>query len=473
LETSKDKLLSLALLIDSIDDKISVSKLYANIIITDPVYDAIAFEKKMIEQVYSSLSRNELLIKKIDKETIHVITRPYSSGGHTRLCERLSQMDATRSDLLIVDSADATTIKRLEPLFNEIKRVFEKDAISKIEYLIESLSSYKKLILHIHPDDILTVIAIGVLKKLQPNITVYFVNHSDHVFCFGKSIIDVMFQISYRGYETDNLIKHKAYVSSFLGIPLNVDKKPSIFDANNNSVKNIIVAGFHLKMKPIKNMSLPKILLNYLKENKGVSLAVIGYKYTNHWWWPLKLRFINRIKLHGTLPYEQYLNVIRTCDTCIDTAPITGGTAFVEMYLNSLRPIGFNSGIYGYTPMDIVKIDNIVELQTFTPHFHDALYENIKIVHGLENVQERYLAAINEQRFAEIHESLVNKNNDLDLLLSNKKPTLYYSRSKLVLKLKSVALSTKVKVLFEQFNLFSVITFLPKEVLIRLINLFK
>lgn len=446
-------ILNLAGSTSDLRQKLSLARLYATLITghSAKVYDAIFLENLFINDFSILISDLSLPANIASSEILHIISEPYSNGGHTRLCEKLAVMESGNSQLLITRSCEKDVVVRLKTFFKYIDTSWNDDELERIKDIFLKVLKYKKVVLHLHPDDILTVIAVGLAKKNAKDLVVYFVNHSDHTFSFGKSITDVMLQISYRGYEIDSLISNKPYVSSFLGIPVNISKRPIL----QSVINNVVIAGSSFKMKPSTKTSIQRELLEFLSVNKQVSLKVIGCNYSDFWWWKLKLYYPKRVALFKSLPYEKYIDVIKSCDTCIDTAPITGGTAFVEMFLHSLRPIGILSGIYGYTPLDRLRIKTLSEVHVYSDALLNEVFEDILRVHSIESVKARYLDAIIGENHP-IDESLTTLTNDLELFNRSGKARLNFSNYKDIKNLTVISNLKKVNMLYKNFNIIEV-----------------
>lgn len=444
-------ILSLALSSTSLNQKLLLARLYAALVTGHPagIYDAISFERKLLQDFTPLISELCLAHGEIENEILHIVSEPYTTGGHTRLCEKLALMNSEGANLLITKSADIQVIKRLRRFFKSIDYALNNDELLRIKEIFHYVIKYKKVVLHLHPDDIVTVIAVGLAKTKLKELKVYFVNHADHLFSFGKSITDVMLQISYRGYEVDNLVLDKPYVNSFLGIPVHVNAKPIM----KPLIRDIVIAGASFKMKPTAKLSIQKELFKFLSENRLVTLKVIGCNYSDFWWWKLKLYYPKRVTLYNSLPYEKYLEVIKSCDTCIDTAPVTGGTAFVEMFLNNLRPIGLLSGIYGYTPLDKLRLKGLKDIDIYKSSISDEVWDDISRVHDIKSVKKRYLDAL-KGKYHPVDQSLTTLNNDMQLFHSGSKVRLSYSNYIDIKNLTFLSNLDKMKMVFKNFNIF-------------------
>lgn len=351
-------------------------------------YSLVDFETKLIDKYQCVVSCSLLDEVKNDK-LLFVASECYLSGGHTRLMERLADGIDIQSDLLIIRPTSPDIISRLSEYFSSVYQVESQLCIvDKLQGIISRLCKYDRIILNIHPDDILTTIACGILKRLRKEHTVFYINHADHAFNYGASIADFWFQISAFGNHVDqhrNLTGKK----SFLGIPLEI----STFSNENVTItnNNFITAGSSVKYKPQNGYSIFPLLNAIMKSNPLSCLIVIGPDIIrDYWWWKIKLKYPTRIRVHKRLPFDKYLLLTKQASAYIDSHPIPGGTAFVEQYLSGMRCVGLISPFQGYTPVELLKVKNTnqaVHGEWKKPEKLDSLVE---LIHGKENVINRF-----------------------------------------------------------------------------------
>lgn len=369
-----------------------------------PLFDISDLEEKLIEKTFSYINPSSNFYIE-HKSFLFVITEPYSTGGHTRLMENLALMIDESKELIVTKSMKVEVKKRLNSFFPKIiecYRDINEDSVSYINKLINYFIKYDFIILTIHPEDIYSVIACGIAKRIKKSIKVYFVNHADHSFTYGTSVADFWFEISLYGKIIDDLknIKGKR---SFLGIPIN---KPDEFfskDINYLSLSNAInfmTAASSIKYKPSNGNSIFPLLISLLKFNGNLSVSVIGVNlFRNYWWWFCKLRFFNRLKLYKSLPYEDYIKITEKADCYIDSYPLPGGTAFVEQFLNGIPCIGLKSSFSGYTPLEKVKKNTVLEVIEMikNPPKKDEIEKiqnQIFEIHGFSQVKNRFISTI-------------------------------------------------------------------------------
>tara|TARA_R110002050_G_scaffold299462_1_gene465148 strand:+ start:8575 stop:10005 length:1431 start_codon:yes stop_codon:yes gene_type:complete len=420
-----DDLIKLIRLSNDIESKIQLTRFFGE---TNSFFDMGVYESKILENeiVKFFISKvptcTTLKPDNIKKNTLHVISTPYVTGGHTRLCERLAVMESIKPDILVTRYLNeiSDSVQRLNTFFEsnyyvDAKSSMEKQILQNMRFLI----NYKNVVLHIHQDDICLVVALGILRKYNP-INVFFVNHADHCFSFGDSVTDVKLQISARGYLLDKERIDKEYISSFIGIPLKVCVDKLEFQ---DRPVNFMMAGSSWKMKPNKYGSSPQIVDHILTEIVDSKFIIVGTNiYWDYWWWKILFKYGRRVSFFNEIEYNKYMEITAEADACVDTCPVVGGTAFVELCLQGLKPFGVLSGISGYTPLDIVKSENVFNV--LNQKIPTSIFENIIETHDFFNVRKKYLDA-KAGRYHELPKSLLGNGNDMDLFKKGKR--IYYS----------------------------------------------
>ncbi len=130
------------------------------------------------------------------RRILHVMTAAYAIGGHTRMIWRWIQQDRGRShSLIITQQGSAPVPSQLIRAVNDSGgRVHFADnkiggVLSWARLLREIALQYDQLVLHVHPHDVVPIIAFSQKDGRPPLI---YVNHADHVFWLGVSISDVV-----------------------------------------------------------------------------------------------------------------------------------------------------------------------------------------------------------------------------------------------------------------------------------------
>lgn len=332
------------------------------------------------------------------KDAIHLISSSYLTGGHTRLMERLASMHSMPPDLVITERSNVDYgAAESHVLFDEIHDFSALSVDDRLRQLVVLLSSYRRIILHIHPQDFVSAIAVRIATA-HGSSTSYFVNHADHLFSFGRRASDVILQVSAFG-ELLGRTRCPGLKSSFIGIPLKADWNDIQFSIPHD--QSILTAGSGWKYRPIAGLSLPAMLSGLLRLAPEVKVVALGLNiWKDWWWWALKFSFPARVRLAGAMPFDEYIQHLKKHSFVMDSFPVTGGTAFPEAIAKGCIAVGMRGPMVGYTPADALRIGDVWELAQILAD-PDIYVERLKLtvpllkeVHGLERVRSRYLAAL-------------------------------------------------------------------------------
>ncbi|MBH3396278.1 hypothetical protein [Pseudomonas monteilii] len=366
------------------------------------IYEAASLERHLTAQCASLVTVPAT--NGLSRGCLHVVSEPYLQGGHTRLMERLAHMHEGPVDLLVTRSAKPQVLERLAGFFAHIEQARGDDPCARLQSIVDTLAQYDKVVLHIHPDDIITTVACGLLKLQRgAAVTVYFVNHADHVFSFGASVADVYFEISAYGHHLDKK-KHLTCQKSFLAIPIETSgaKVPDAMPTHERI--KVFSAASAAKYKPHGGLDMRPSITAILDRFPNAECWIIGANpLTNTWWWTVKLRYPTRFFIRRHLPYKDYLAFAEKADFYLDSYPIPGGTAFAEQLLKGRRCVGLVAPIQGYSPADSLKVASVDQLLASIeqPQPSASVVEAVQQVNSVEAVKARYLACIERGDYSE------------------------------------------------------------------------
>lgn len=339
----------------SFDDALLLGQLYGKILYANHsgIYRDDDFENVLVswylERKSAPVDDAELF------DELHIISEPLSTGGHTRLLERLIQIRGSGDVLVTRAVADLEGRLRVEPS----TKIYKSPTGFALDELVATVSAYQTIFLHIHPDDLLASVAVGVVKKLVRN-RVILVNHADHVFSFGYSYADTIAEVSEYGFYLSQ--SRRAACSSYLGIPVAITDMRPCSEPKSDKI-SIFSAGSAVKYKPHGDASFPDTVGKIFSAVPLSTITVIGpCLLSNWWWWRAKVRNPRRLKIHKALPYDRYISLIESADIYIDSFPMTGGTALPEVRSRGIPVTGLLSSSSGYTPLDATKFGDITEL---------------------------------------------------------------------------------------------------------------
>lgn len=427
------KMVKHIILNDSLIDSIEKSQLLGDILSKNNIgiYSLNEIETFLIERCFEVLTENDKnqILQHTSKKNIFIVSQPYLSGGHTKLMEHLSSFLDITPDLVISQKAHSDTYLRMRDFFDEVFLCTLKNISDDIERIVDiakKISNYENIILNIHPDDIHAVIACGLVKKIDNQKKIFFVNHADHLFSYGASIADVWFEISSYGRRIDDR-RNLSAKKSFIGIPLkNLTLSADMF-CYSEKIKDgdvFLTSGTSYKFNDQGNLSFKKSLAFLMKNYPHSVMYVIGCDIIKDPWWLVeKIKYNNRLKLTSQINHVEYLEIAKQATVYIDSYPIPGATAFPEQFCSSRRCIGQISPLQGYTPAEILKRKNIEDVfsVTFSNDEILNLVKKIQDVHSIEYVKKRFNDAINNNIIAKnLCDEYIPWSGDLKTLERNK-----------------------------------------------------
>lgn len=355
---------------------------------------ALSFKDKTTEEIFSvDYGRN-------GGNEIHLISEYLKTGGHSRLLSKLIAM-RPNSDILIsrpINSSEVVGLRSESSSNGNI--IYSENGIS-LGNLTKILLDYQHVFLHIHPDDFIAAASVFIAKTTK-NFRVYFVNHADHLFSFGFATVDYALEVSAYGYCLNK--KKRKVKSSFLGIPLancNIITSCETITWSNQPIR-LAMAGDGWKFKPIRGMSIHKELSTLLKNNRNISVMVIGPNvFTDWWWWSVKLKNIHRLKIFQKIHFNTFNALISSADLYLDSYPITGGTTLPQVRLQNTVVSGLYCCTSGYSPLDQLRRSSlstiINELQLIVDQNNAPdLIHNTKIWHSPESINNRLDILVNQ-----------------------------------------------------------------------------
>ena len=342
-------------------------------------YYSIKLEKIFVD--YGQSIKVELKSNYKPNTFLHVLTKAFTFGGHTRVVEKwIEQSPNNQTHSVICINQEHFEIP--EKLKNAIKDkngeliLLNKDNLKDRAIELRQIASeYEYIILHTHMEDPTALVAFGTNDFKRP---VIFYNHADHMFWLGKSIIDKLATL--REYaDTLTIPKRNIKDSFMLGVPIEsknrqiIDKKIAKEKLNLDTNKKLIVsAGGSHKYTPMFGKSFVDYLLNIIKENDNLQIIIIGPAPKEKLWKQAYKKSNGLIKTIGQVDYNNgYFDYMNAADLVIDSWPMGGGTVMIDAIscntpvLSLKNPIG--------------QFDYLAKSQAYCKT-EDKLYEKTKLV---------------------------------------------------------------------------------------------
>ena len=294
-----------------------------------------------IEKVFTDIAeQNDIELypasEVIKNSVLHIASELYNTGGHTRVIERwveTSPDTETHSLLLTRNSIVPERLREAIEAKNGKVMILDQTLpdVKAALALRRIASQYEKIVLHIHMDDHLPLIAFGTSKFPRP---VIFFNHADHLFWIGVSIADHIIDLREHGHMLTTDFRG-SLSSSIIYLPVDVKEKPQIDKKQSREMFGlpqdrpiIFTSGAPHKFKPIKNLDYSLFMKKVLKRQSNAFFVLVA---------PSKDMFKNikdiseqNYKFLSAMPNDEYIKCLASADLVVDSMPNGGFLTLVD-----------------------------------------------------------------------------------------------------------------------------------------------
>lgn len=303
---------------------------------------------------------------------LHVLSEAYGIYGHTKLCRMWIEMDQQhRHDVVI--------LRQKQPMPENLRNSVTKCGGQLVQFdpswsLLERARKLRRLayssadvvVLHVHPDDVIPVVAFGI----PGGPPVMVMNHADHIFWYGAGIADLVAEIRESGCHWTR--QHRGITrSGVLHIPLGNVPNSGLGDPPRLAIKRearqrlglpedgvmVLSAGAPYKYNSLKNYDFCSTIIRFLRQCRQAYMVVIGPGEANEWRQAertLPGRLFARGPQYPILPYYQ------AADIYAEGFPLGALTTVLEAGLEALpmvrtpqrtpAPFGFDSSAFSLCP---------------------------------------------------------------------------------------------------------------------------
>ena len=270
-----------------------------------------------------------------------VMSEAYFWGGHTRAVERWIEADRSRRHSVIVtrQGKDVEFPARLRAAVAKSGGTVEvlsvaDDLAARAARLREVSSAFEFVVLHVHPDDPLPILAYGTPDFRRP---VGLYNHLDYSFWLGASVADGIGELRTWGAA---LTRERRGLenSTVLGIPGDAPGLvlPDRMVARERlglpaDAKVVMTTGAVYKYRPMPGrdfLDLATLLLKASPKNLVVGIGMTFDDFPT--WKAASRRFGGRLRVLGKLPHDKFMDALAAADVVIDSWPVPGFTALAD-----------------------------------------------------------------------------------------------------------------------------------------------
>lgn len=361
------------------------------------VYHPGVFLSSTIENTVTEIASSlQITSPKVDVKPnsfLHVMTIAYTAGGHTRVVERWTEKSpiGQTHSLILTAQGKREIPERLTNAVadknGELIVLSARDDCDNALRLRDIASGYAHIILHIHPFDILPLLAFGTPDFKRP---VIFYNHADHIFWLGLSISDIIADLSVKG-QRITLDRRMASNSFILPVPLDcpqqlLTKSEARKRLNLPHDKKIVLSiGSSYKYFPSSDMNFPETAITLTRELKDLLVLVIGPHKDEKTWQNAARESNGKIKALGVIPHVQLNDYIMASDLYIDSFPFGAGTTVLEVGLSGVPVLSVDNGLTQFDSyqLAIVPYGNLVPAAK-TVIEGGQVYDQERLIQGIK-----------------------------------------------------------------------------------------
>ncbi|MEH2526146.1 MULTISPECIES: glycosyltransferase [unclassified Bradyrhizobium] len=271
------------------------------------------------------------------KRVLHVGSELSSVGGLTRMIGRWINADSDRMSSVVLTQHRGEIPEHLTESVRrsggELVRLNQSigSRFDWVRALRRIASAYDVIILHIHCEDVIPVLAFADENGLPP---VLFLNHADHLFWLGTSVADLVLNlrdaatdisISRRGVEADRNFLLPTIVDSTTRLQSRNDAKSSL-GLHPDTVLLLSVAR-RPKYRSIDGMSFADRHIKLLEKHPQAHLVVVGSGEPDDWQ-AAKTRVGGRITGLSEVPDPK--RYFEAADVYVDSYPFVSSTSMME-----------------------------------------------------------------------------------------------------------------------------------------------
>jgi hypothetical protein len=309
-------------------------------------------------------------LEKIPKKssTLHVLSEAYETGGHTRVVERWIEASNFNQPNSVLFTRKSKVPKRLKAAVDasggRLYTLTDKNSsVLQVLELRRVANLHSRVILHIHMDDILPLLAFG---QGDYSGELNFYNHADHQFWVGASLPCKFLEVRSWG-KALSFSRRSIEDSRVLGIPMSSDLTPSTLVTQKsakaelgipNSSKVMLTVGNSLKYIGLGEWNFPSVVESLLSENMDRHLIAVGPRTRDNLGWRrLQQLFPKQVRLLPELKPQTLRKLYMAADVGLDSFPMSGGTVSLDMmsaglpFVSVKNPVGqtdfvVQSGLY-------------------------------------------------------------------------------------------------------------------------------
>ena len=296
----------------------------------------------------SEQTKNNVFVSNDKLNILHVASELFDTGGHTRALLRWIENTNTihNNALVLTRQNNLPKYVRHEVARLGIKYVslmgngFDLFArSSRLRNLSNTWADY--VILHIHPDDVVPVLAYSEAT----DVPVLLFNHADHVFWLGSSVSDSVLSIRESGLQLASR-RRNTVENRLLPLPMIVSETKIDLNAKERlglvGKKVVLTIASDYKFKAIESYNYTSFFIRFLERRPDIVLVVVGAEPSGNLKL-LKSSFPERVML---VPSTPYIDLYKSAaDVYMDSFPLTSLTSCLDAALSRLPIVSVKNSL--------------------------------------------------------------------------------------------------------------------------------
>ncbi|RYZ77822.1 MAG: hypothetical protein EOP05_00340 [Proteobacteria bacterium] len=298
--------------------------------------------------------------------TLHVLTRAYMTGGHTRVVERwiAASNSEPHSVVLISQGGRPVPQKLTEAVEASGGTIFILDevlSLQKASVLRGIGQSHQKVIIHSHTYDVVPTLAFSGACFAKP---VFIYNHADHLPWIGCAVADGVINFRKAGAQ---LTRERRGISNTIFLPLPISKlAPLARDVESRQAAKarlgfpdaqiILTMASGYKYEPVGDLNFQKMTLKVLDLNPKAVLFVIGPNPDDKIWTKAIEKSSGRLMVKGRIPFSDLQDVLSAADLTIDSYPLGSTTALLDLASLGIPALALNLASNTYDAFERAQI---------------------------------------------------------------------------------------------------------------------
>ena len=277
------------------------------------------------------------------KRFLHVMSRCYLKGGHTRIVERwinASEKDEQHSVYLteqhsLNDIPD--NLKQYVKNRNGVIHIENQTApiVNKANNLRAFSLDFDVVIMHQHMHDPVPLMAYSVseYKKL-----VIVFNHAGHLFWLGRNVADFVIDIEK---NQNNITKQLRGVtkSAVINMPVSANQS-QILPAKTKTLRKklsipqesivLLTMASDFKYEPTLEFDFPRSIERILEQAPTAIFIGIGLQKRHSIWTKLQSIYQERVVLLGSIPFKEATDYLSVADLYVDSFPMNSWVSMID-----------------------------------------------------------------------------------------------------------------------------------------------